>query len=337
MSHSVLPVASRALVDACARLGVRDADLLGGVGLTRAQLDDPDARLSAEAADAVWQEAYARTGDPLLALHAAEVTPFGAFRVLDYLAATGADLGEGLRRVAAYFPIIDARGALRVDESPDRVALVFRSTVGAPLPPPAQEYTLAVLLMRGRHITAGGWSPLEVRFAFPRPVDAREHARVFGVPPVFGADEAALVLSRAVWELPTRSADRGLFATLDEHAHRLLARLPDADQLTSRARATIAEVLPGGEPSLAVVARRMAMSRRSLQRRLEEAGTSFAQLVDAVRRERAEAYLRAADVSIAEVSWLVGFSEQSAFARAFKRWTGRAPTEFREQLVSVER
>jgi AraC-like DNA-binding protein len=71
------------------------------------------------------------------------------------------------------------------------------------------------------------------------------------------------------------------------------------------------------------------MSRRSLQRRLGASGASFAELVDAVRRERAQVFLDAGDVSLVEVSWLVGFSEQSAFTRAFKRWTGRSPAEYR--------
>ena len=92
---------------------------------------------------------------------------------------------------------------------------------------------------------------------------------------------------------------------------------------------TVAADLPGREPGVDAVARRLGTSARTLQRRLEVEGTSFARLVDEVRRERAEAFLRANDVSVAEVSWLVGFSEQSAFTRAFRRWTGSSPTEFR--------
>jgi AraC-like DNA-binding protein len=101
-----------------------------------------------------------------------------------------------------------------------------------------------------------------------------------------------------------------------------------------RIRAAIAADLPGHEPSLAAVAPRLALSPRSVQRRLAEAGTSFARMVDAVREERAKAALRSDEVSLAEVSWLLGFSEQSAFARAFKRWTGVSPTEWRRTASS---
>lgn len=331
MTSGVLPVASRALVGACRRLGIDPATLLERAGLSAASLDDPDGRIPAAAADAVWQAAFSAAGDPALALHAAEQTPFGAFRVLDYLAASGATLGDGIARVAAYFPLVDPRGALAVeDRGGDRVTVTFTSTVGSRLPPPAQEYTLAILAGRVRHLLSPDWRPAEVHLAFPRPADVREHGRVLGAAPRFDAEVASLALSRMDWERPTSSSDPSLFAALDEHARRLLERA-EAAPLPDRVRAAIAADLPGREPSLAAVARRVALSPRSVQRRLADAGTSFAQAVDAVREERAQAFLRSGDVSLAEVSWLLGFSEQSAFTRAFRRWTGLSPTEWRRK------
>lgn len=333
----MLPVASRALVGACRRLGIDAGALLERAGVSAATLDDPDGRIGAEAADALWRAADAAAGDPALALHAAEQTPYGAFRVLDYLAASGATLGDGLRRVAAYFPLVDARGKLAVeDRGGDRVAVTFTSAEGALLPPPAQEYTLAILVSRFRHILSPDWRPAEVHLAFPRPGDVREHARVLGVEPRFAAGTAALVLSRADWDRPMPSSDPGLFAALDDHARRLLERSATAP-LADRIRAAIAGDLPGREPSLAAVARRVALSPRSVQRRLAEGGTSFARTVDAVREERAKAFLRSGDVSLAEVSWLLGFSEQSAFTRAFRRWTGASPTEWRRKGAAASR
>jgi AraC-like DNA-binding protein len=128
-----------------------------------------------------------------------------------------------------------------------------------------------------------------------------------------------------------------LFAALEEHASALLERMPDEGGDASRARAAIADELPGREPSLASVARRLGTSPRTLQRRLDAEGTSFVAEVDHVRRMRAETFLRAPDVSIAEVSWLLGFAEQSAFTRAFRRWTGAAPTEWRRARTGASR
>jgi AraC-like DNA-binding protein len=329
MGVPVLPVASRALLEACGRLGLDPEALRARAGLSGVALDDPDVRLDSDAADAIWREAFAASRDPFLALHAAERTPFGAFRVLDYLAATGATVGDGVRRAAAWFALVDPRGVLEVREEAARVALVFRSAIGGELPPPAQEYTLAMFLARVRHVAARAVRPAGVRFTFPRPIAAAEHARSFGIEPEFDAEHAALVLSRETWELRLPSADPELFATLDAHARRALAGATGEGELARRVRVAIAAALEGAVPSVGEVARRLGLSERTLQRRLEAADTSFAQLLDEVRRERALVFLGAPDVSIAEVSWLLGFSEQSAFTRAFRRWTGEAPSGWR--------
>jgi AraC-like DNA-binding protein len=329
VTPTVLPVASRALVESCRLLGLDGDALLAAAGIPRGALDDPDARLAAGQADALWRAASLASSDPLLALRAAAATPFGAYRVIDYLGVTAATVGEGLRRVAAYFPLIDPRGRLRVLEEPQGTAIVFTAAAGGALPAPAEEYTLGVVWSRARHAAVKAPRLAEVRFSFARPADAREHARVFGIEPVFGAPAAALVLPRAEWNAPTRMNDPALFALLERHARALAKDAPEGEELAARVREAIAAELPGREPSVAAVARRLATSARTLQRRLGGAGSSFARLVDEVRRERAEGFLRARDVSIAEVSWLLGYSEQSAFTRAFRRWTGRSPTAYR--------
>jgi AraC-like DNA-binding protein len=326
---TVLPVASRALLESCRRLGLDPDRLLAEAGIAPSRLADPDARLTCGQADALWRAASLASSDPLLALRAAEATPFGAFRVLDYLGVTGATLGEGLRRVAGYFPLIDPRGALTIDDRGGPVAVCFSGPGGAPPPGPAQEYTLGVLYARARHAALAEPRLVEVRFAFPAPADDREHARLFGLRPRFGAADAALVFARGDWDAPTRLHDPGLFALLDQHARALADGAAAPDASSPRVRAAIAADLPGREPTLAAAARRLGVTGRTLQRRLAAEGTRFASLVDDVRRERAEAFLRAGDVAVAEVSWLVGFSEQSAFTRAFRRWTGRSPTEYR--------
>lgn len=315
-------------MDACKRLGLDVETLLARAGVERSALYDPDARLPASQANALWREAYAAANDPFLALRAAEASPFGAFRAMDYLGTTGPTLGEGLRRVAAYFHLIDPRGSIAVSEGADRVTLRFRAAAGVPLPQPAQEYTLAILLFRARDSIGAPLRPAEVRFTFPRPPDAGEHVRIFGIEPVFASEDAALVLPRAAWDAPTRGSDPALFALLDEHARRLADARAEED-VGARVSAAIAASLAGREPTMSAVARRLATPARTLQRRLAAEGTSFTRLLDEVRRERAEAFLAARDVSIAEVSFLLGFSEQSAFARAFRRWTGRTPSDHR--------
>ena len=331
MMSLVAPVACRALLEACGRLGLDGNAISKRAGLEPAALGDPEARVPAAIADALWREAYAAARDPRLALHAAEATPPGAYRVLDYLGTTGPTLGDGLRRVAAYFRLIDPRGALRVEASGGEVSLVFAAVDGTPLPPPAQEFTLATLLLRARAAAARPWSLLDLSFTFPDPHDDAEYLRVFGARPRFLAERAALTLPLEAFLLPVRAEDPELFALLDAHARLLLDRDPAGVDLALRVRAAIAGECPGVRPSLAAVARRMGTSRRSLQRLLEARRTTFERLTLEVRRERAEAFLGQEDVSLAEVSWLLGYSEPSAFTRAFKRWTGRSPIAYRRE------
>ena len=226
MPLTVLSVASRAVLDACVRLGL-DADaLLEAAGLGRAEVYDADARLPAEAADALWRHAYEAAGDPRLALHAAEALPFGAYKVLDFVAAHAPTVGEGLRRVARYFPLVDGRARLEIlaDDPGDAVSVEMQSSRG-PIAPPAQEYTLAALVLRLRASAGIAWALQAVELAFPRPDDAGEHQRIFGCPVRFGQARARLWIPRASWELPVRGADPALSTVLEDHARRLVEEI----------------------------------------------------------------------------------------------------------------
>ncbi len=332
MAASVLAVASRALLETCRRMGL-DADRLASrAGLTPEMLADPDARIPADLADGLWREALTASGDRWLALHAAEHVPFGAFRVLDFLAASGTRLGDGLSRVCAYFRLVDPRGLLSVEEEEDRARLCFDTVAGGAPAEPAQQFTFALFLLRARAMIDEPFRPLEVCFTFPSPSDPGELSRVFGVIPTFDCARAALVFPRRIFDLPPPSRNPGLFSVLDEHARALLERVPLDEALVTRVRLAIAAGLNGEAPTLARLARQLGLSPRSLQRKLESDGTSFVALLDEVRHERADLMLRSPDVAVSEVSWVLGFSEQSAFTRAFKRWTGRSPQEFRRGL-----
>ena len=338
MPITVLSVASRAVLDACGRLGLEAEALLGAAGLSRAEVYDPDARLPAEAADALWRHAYEAAGDPRLALHAAEALPFGAYKVLDFVAAHAPTVGEGLARVARYFPLVDGRARLEIVEggSDEPVRVEMQSSLG-PIAPPAQEYTLAALVVRLRASAGVAWALDAVDLAFPRPDDAGEHERIFACPVRFEQPRARLLIPRASWELPVRGADPALSSVLEDHARRLVAELPSDDaSLVPRLRAVLREELRGGDASIGHVAKRLALGERTLQRRLDELGVAFVDVLGEVRTELAQAYLREPGVSLAEIAWLLGFSDQSAFTRAFKRWMGVTPGAWRGGLGAVQ-
>jgi len=327
MAALVSAVAYRTLVDLLSRQGQNPADLLRDAGLTRADLEAPDALIPASAGDALFQAAYLASGDPRLALRVGEAVPGGAFRVLDLMAMTAPTLGGALRRVVTYSRLLDPRLRLTVRESP-RAARVLMEIEGGGGEPsiPAQEFTFAVLMNRGRELAAAPFAVLEVAFTFPAPVDVEAYRRQFGLLPTFQAPVASMTVARATWESPTKARDPELFALLEQHARGLSQTPRHEDALIRRVRALIAEELPEGRPTLALIAKRAGTGARTLQRRLEAAGLLYRALVESVRRERGVALVEGGRVSLNEVAWLVGFSSLSAFSRAFHRWTGVAPS-----------
>jgi AraC-like DNA-binding protein len=181
----------------------------------------------------------------------------------------------------------------------------------------------------GRVATGEDWAPLEIRFAHRRPDEVGEHARFFRAPVHFSAGENAMVLAAELLDRPCVRADPALLAVLDRYAADLLARVPATGRLADRARTALVEMLRDGEPGAGRLASRLKMSARSLSRTLAAEGTSYRALLDQIRRETAARHLADDRIAIAEVAFLLGFSDLSAFYRAFKRWTGQTPAEAR--------
>ena len=333
---TVRTVSSRALVDACAKLGVDTDTLLKTAGLERGLLQDPDARIPVAKVAELWQHAYALARDPHLALHAAEALPFGAYKVIDYMAASAATVGVAFHKVSEYFPLINTAVRLPIHEGRDEVTFGLESVPGSPaISLPYAEYVFAACYLRVRD-AVGEFEPLRVEFTPGPPADSREHERIFRAPARFGCERNRLVFSQQVWRQRSTHPNLDLCGVLEEHAKRLLAELP-ADGLVGEIQKLTSEQLRGGTPTLEHVAKLASMSGRTLQRRLREEGTSFAELLDALRRGMAQTYLADAQIAISEVSYLLGFSEQSAFNRAFKRWTGATPLEFRRNTAKPAR
>jgi AraC-like DNA-binding protein len=169
----------------------------------------------------------------------------------------------------------------------------------------------------------------EAHYQCARPDTGPDRATVLGCPVRYGAPETRLVMFRSALERPLPRHDPSLFAYLERHAATVLARASATGPTRDRVRRLITEALRHGEPSQAEVSRRLALSERTLQRRLREEATSFAEILDAVRSELSQLYLREANLAAGEVAFLLGYSEPSAFHRAFRRWTGVTPQAFR--------
>ena len=194
----------------------------------------------------------------------------------------------------------------------------------------SNEATLASATSISRQVSPEGFTPLEVHLKHPAPAKTSAHEAYFGCPVIFDSDLDALLVSAEALERPNRLADEGITRFLLRHLDQELEKIESESTLQELVRAAIAQSLSSGPPKMSVVSRRMGLSTRTLQRRLSEEGLSFQGLVEDARRELSEGLLVQSDYSLSEIAFLTGFSEQSAFSRAFKRWVNQTPAAYRE-------
>lgn len=193
----------------------------------------------------------------------------------------------------------------------------------------SNEATLASAMAIGREVAPMPFNAVEVHVQHPAPADVMAHTRYFGCPVLFGADVDGLLLADEVLDRPNRLGDEGITRFLLGHLEAEIAKLGADRTIEEMTRDAIARSLSAGPPRMEDIARRLGMSVRSLHRRLGEDGLTFQALMESTRRELAEGLLRDDRYSLAEVAFLTGFSEQSSFSRAFKRWAGATPAAFR--------
>ena len=327
--------AIRPLVSGLLALGHDPAPLLRAAGIEESVLSDPDAWVPMRAAVSLLTRAVEATGDDNIGLHLAERAEAGSFDVHFFAMLSSPTLGAAYERLCRWQRLVHETTRVELEVEGERSALRHRMPGGLAAPRQSAEFLLAAWLRVGRLATGRDWTPLEVRFAHPEPADAREHGRFFRAPVRFDVGENALVLPSALLATPCARSEPSLLAVLDRYAADRLEMAPRSGSLADRARAAlVGDLGGGGETSASRLAARLKMSVRTLNRGFAADGTSYREVLDSLRRERAARYLEDDRVSLAEVAFLLGFSELSSFYRAFKRWTGRTPAEARSDRRS---
>ncbi len=317
--------ALRACLSGFAALGL-DADAIRrGSGIDAASLADPDARIPFAITARIWPVAQAQWGKPGLGLHTGAALPFGELGVLDYAPASAPTLAEGLASMARVFRVV-SHGATQFEFERRRRDGDGTIRFSGAFPPDVRDYAISSFFHRMRHL---GASPLEVTFVGPPFDTLRAYERAFGICPRFDADANLLRLSAGDLDRPRSDARyRGLAPIVGREVERLLTEVPAASA-TAEARRVIVRLLPSGTVEGAAVARALSTSLRTLQRRLAEEGATIRGLVESTREELAVSYLSSDRLRIAEVAYLLGYSEPGTFTTAFKRWRGVAPSDFR--------
>ena len=306
------------------------------LGVSAELLIDPDARLPvAQWILPLWDLAEQLLDDPLIGLHAAENLSRESFDVFSYIATASATFGEAAARAIRYFRLITDGGSYQLEHDARDAWWHF-------LPADAQAaacrqdsiFALAVVLSYSRLWLDQPLALREVRFHHTDLPKLDELEGFFGVPIQLGAERSGFRFDAADLERPLLFADPKLAKFLERYAEEALAALPTSGRIGLQVRGLLARGLPDGQTPLAFVAKSLAMSERSLQRQLNAENTSVKQLLEEVRRDLATRYLERAELSVAEVACMVGFSETAPFTRAFKKWTGLTPGDYRHGRIA---
>ena len=330
--HEIPVSAAVKFTEAAQTLGVAPDTLCRDAGLDPATLEDADNEIQFELLLKLAEGGARLTGDDAFGLHVGERTDAKTYGLLGYVTINRRTFGEALNSLIRYQRIRTkaVEFTLDVAGAEARLAYHYRAAGLAPRGRRQESEEMLSTMMRvGRGLTGVDWAPREVHFEHEEPTDTSEHARIFRAPVRFGRPLSKLVFDASVLELPSVGADPTLGSLLERQAEEMLAGSHRHGDFAGRVQEVIKEGLPGGEARVDVVCRRLGVSPRTLQRRLREEGTTFLGLLEETQRTLAEFYLRKPDVAVCEVSYLTGFSQPSAFHRAFRRWTGRTPREFR--------
>jgi AraC-like DNA-binding protein len=282
---------------------------------------------------ALWKAAVERTGDPAFGLRASRYVRPTTFHALGYAVFASANLREALMRLVRYSRLVSDVRTLELETTETTATLRFvRVFDEGPESTAALDAVMSLIVRTARTLTDRSLSLVCVEQRRRAPEDLTPYARFFRCPVRFDSSRDAMTIDAFVLDKPFASANPELARHNDDLAQRYLAQM-GVRTLAEQVRAVLIEQL-AGEVSPALVAAALGMSGRSLQRRLKDFGTSYAELLEETRRELACAYLRSHTYSVTEIAFLLGFDDSSAFARAFRRWTGDTPSGFRSQSLA---
>jgi AraC-like DNA-binding protein len=328
MSVSIFLV--RAVIEAAERSGATRADLRARMPFNWQRLEQPDFRLEFEQFERMLSIAVAVTGDEALGLHVAEHMPEGAVDLLAHLAAHAPTMREAVAIASQFVGLAMDGVLLRVREEGD----AFVVSYAFPRSTPLSDRLLAELMMGGlvrlaRSFTGPSAVPQLACFEHQRPSYHHEYTRIFGHHQRFGQSATSIAFDREIADRPQMHQHPELYDLLRAEAQRRLDRLTTGVRPVTRLRQYLLAIPPSHIPEISTAARDLGMSERSLRRRLAADGTSYRDVVRSALEASAGRMLRDPARSIKDTAVALGFADAAAFHRAFKRWTGMTPGEYR--------
>lgn len=303
--------------------------LLTTAGVTGEQLQSSESLIPFDRVAMIFLQALQITKDPALGLVIGSVVQPRSYQVLGYAILSCDTLGEAIDRLIRYEKLVGKLGETSLVELPDRYRLTWVAPITGPWSRFLKEAAISGWITLARQLVVDIPS-FEVFFEHACDTEVSRYETLLGAPVHFNADFSGVELSLPALQVRMSGADAGLREIMDKQAAALLETFDSRVNLVSEVRSVLARILPDGEPALERVAQQLSLSDRTLQSRLREAGMTFTAVIEDVRRSLAKLYLQQTNVTLMDIAFLLGFSEQSAFSRAFRRWEGESPQSWRK-------
>ncbi len=292
-------------------------------------MSDMCSRISQRTMDNLWKNVAEKVNDPCFAIRISKLWHPSYMHTLGYAWLSSSTLRTALNRLERYIHIVNQSAQITLEETGDQLTIRWSNKSRKLDDYWHADGTLALLLTMCRANYGDNLDPVQLNLKHGKPDCAGDYYGYFRCPVEFDANQDSLVLSLATVDKRLSSSNPLLAQIHDQLMVKYLAKL-NSDDIVQQVKATIIELLPNGTISDEKVAKELYTSNRTLQRKLEVKGTTFKEILTEVRKEMAIKYIHDNQLTLTELSFQLGFSEMSAFSRAFKHWTGQSPREFRQ-------
>lgn len=314
------------------RLGLTDRAAIEDIlGLRLNRLGEPDQRVDANRHYQLWEYAEAVTGDPAVGLHAGETVDPESMGLVGYVFFNCDTLGDAVGQYVRLHRLINESVILSLEQTEEQSILTWQPDSVSHYCRQDMDRTLASAMSRTRHFIYAGFEADWIELAHPRLDYAEEYQRLFGGKIRFGAPATRVAFSCRHLSRPIPRRNPYIYSAVLKQVNTILARWQPRKSFSRKVRLMIAKQMSTDRINADTLAHQCHMSRQTLYRRLKKEGISFHDLVEQVRKSKALRYVAGNQYSLGEIAFLLGFSELSAFSRAFKRWTGIAPAQYRAQ------
>lgn len=333
--HSLLGTFVVPVAQALRQQGVDPVELLGQVGLDLAKAANPDWRVSQPIFNELLRRSIEATGDEAFGLLAAEQLQPQVLHSLGLAWLASDTVYDGLKRLQRFGRMVATGMDLRLQEEGELVSLFLGYDAGsAAVVPASRDYAVGIVTRMCRLTLGEFLAPVSVALQRTRPAQPERWEYLLSSRVIFEAPVNCITWSSADIMEPLVTGDPALARINDEHTTALLDSFMTSTA-TRQVVDKIVEKLPDGPPSQQQIAEALHVSNRTLQRKLKGEGTSFKELLQDTRMQLAGKYLRSPGRSVVETAYLLGFSEPSTFSRAFKRWAGQSPAEYRDAAAKA--